>query len=219
MIDRKTLWFLILLILAMTAAAIWRLSLLPDWTQVTFIGDDGRPHTKSGLFLFLGPLSLLFAAMLVLATRRLVTGSDEAIRAYQRSNRLVLWGTGVASALMQAFMIGRSLGLGINLSGETLARFVIGSTSVLIIMHGNNLPKLPWISSRFAAFQLDPWQSARLKRFSAWMSIAYGLGMIAATVLVPMRVLPPLVLVLCPVYLGAIIWNALRLKREPSPMP
>ena len=115
MIDRKGLWILLLLIFAMTAAAIWRLSLAPDWTQVTFIGAHG-PHTKNGLILFLLPLCLLLASTIAVATKWLVLGPDEAIQVHQRRNRLMLLGTGMMVALMQAFMISRSLGYGLSVS-------------------------------------------------------------------------------------------------------
>lgn len=219
MIDRKTLWFMILVMLGMCAASFWRLSLAPDWAHVPFTGDNGLSHTRHGLVLFIGPLSLLLATGLVLASRWLVSGSPDAIAAYQRNNRLILRGTAVLGAAMHAFLISRSLGSGLSLNGEILSRLVIGASALMIMMQGNNLPKLPWVTSRFAAFQLDAWQSARLRRFSGFLSIAYGLAMIAAAALLPVRILPPLVMGLVPFYLGALIWTALRLKREPSLLP
>jgi hypothetical protein len=213
MIDRKTLWILILLALAMTAAALWRLSLLPDWTQVPFMGDRG-PHTKHGLILFVPPLSLLFLIALACGTQWLVSGPDEAIQAHQRRNRLMLLGTGMLTLLGDAFLISRSLGYGGGLNGEVFSRAVIMVSAVLVMAQGNNMPKLPWISSRFGAFQLDPWQQVRARRFAGRLSIGYGLAMIAAAALLPVRVIPPIVIALTPLYLGAIIWRSVRLKRE-----
>jgi hypothetical protein len=219
MIDRKTLWFMILAIAAMCAASFWRLGLAPDWAHVPFIGDNGRQHTKNGIVLFIGPLSLVLVVAVSFLARRLVSGSAEAIAAYQRNNRIVLLGTGVLGVLMHAFLISRSLGAGLGLNGQTLSRLVIGITGLLIMMQGNNLPKLPWVTSRCTAFQLDAWQSARLKRISGFASITYGLIMVAAAALVPVSTLAPLVMGLVPIYLGTLIWTALRLKREPSLMP
>jgi hypothetical protein len=38
MIDRKALWIFIAVILAMTGATIWQLSLLPDWRHMPLGG-------------------------------------------------------------------------------------------------------------------------------------------------------------------------------------
>jgi len=216
MIDRKALWILLLLCLAMTAAAIWRLSLLPDWTHVPFMVGRNGPHTEHGLVLFVAPLSMLVMIAIAFGTKWLVSGPDEAIKTHQRRNRLTLVGTGVMGALMQSFIIGRSLGYGNSVDAEALSRAVIMVSAILVMIQGNNMPKLPWISSRFPAFQLDPWQSARARRFAGWLSIAYGLALIAAAALLPARAMAPIVMAFTPVYLGAIIWNCFRLKREAS---
>jgi len=125
----------------------------------------------------------------------------------------------VITAMMQAFIIGRSLGYGNGVDAEALSRAVIMVSAILVIIQGNSMPKLPWISSRFAAFQLDPWQSARARRFAGWLSIAYGLAMIAAAALLPVRAIAPFVMAFTTVYVGAIVWNSFRLKREPSLLP
>jgi hypothetical protein len=130
----------------------------------------------------------------------------------------MLLGTGVLSALAQSFMISRSLGYGLSVNGETLARAVIAAGGILLMTQGNNMPKLPWISSRFAAFQLDPWQFARSKRLAGRLSVAFGLAMMAAAILLPVRATPLIVLPLCLLYAGVIKWHAFRLKREPSPL-
>jgi hypothetical protein len=52
MIDRKALGILILLCLATTAAAIWRLSLLADWTQLPIVTPSGPGTRNSLVFLF-----------------------------------------------------------------------------------------------------------------------------------------------------------------------
>ena len=121
MIDRKALWILILLCLAMTAAAVWRLSLLPDWHHMPMLTPKGLV-VKNGLVLFVPPLSLLFMLAVAFATKWLVTGPDEAIQARQRHSRLILLGTGMLMALAQAFIIGRSLGHSVGLNPEIFAR-------------------------------------------------------------------------------------------------
>ena len=216
MIDRKAFTILILLALAMAAAAVWRLSLLPDWTAVPFTGPSG-PFTRHGLVLFISPLSILFMLAIGWGTSRLVSGTEEAIAAYQRLNRNVMLGVSALTVLMHGYIISRSLGLAEALDGEVLARGTVVITAILVMIHGNALPKMPWLSSRIPSFQLDAWQSARSRRFAGWTSIVMSMAMIAAALLMPMKAVAPIVMGLSLVYLGAIIWYALKVKREPSP--
>jgi hypothetical protein len=218
MIDRKALGILILLCLATTAAAIWRLDLLPDWTQLPIVTPRG-PSTQNGLVLFVPPLSLLFMITIGLAMNWLFSGPDEAIQIRQRRSRLLLLGTGVMTALAQAVIISRSLHLGLWLNPATLARAVVGVGGILTVMYGNIVPKLPRVSKRFAALNLDPWQSARSRRVAGWMTVALGLAMITVAVLLPLRAMAPTALALCAAYYCVCIWHFTRLKREPSPMP
>jgi hypothetical protein len=217
MIDRKALRILILLCLATTAAAIWRLSLLPDWSQLPIVTPRG-PSTRNGLVLFVPPLSLLFMITIGLAMNWLFYGPDEAIQVRQRRSRLLLLGTGVMTALAQAVIISRSLHHGLWLNPETLGRTVVGVGGILTMMYGNIVPKLPRVSKRFAALNLDPWQSARSRRVAGWMTVALGLAMINAAVLLPLRAMAPAALALCAVYYCVCIWHFARLKREPSPL-
>ncbi len=218
MIDRKALWILILLCLAMTAAAIWRLSLLPDWHHMPMMTPKGLV-TKNGLVLLAPPLSLLFMLAVVFATKWLVTGPDEAIRARQRHSRLILLGTGILMALAQTFVIGRSLGHGFGLNPEIFARRLLIVSAIMLTTYGNSIPKLPRVSKRIAAFNLDPWQSARSRRLAGRLTVAFGLFQIIAAILLPVRAITPIVMVLCLAYLGVIFWHVFWLKREPSLLP
>lgn len=218
MIDRKGLWILILLCLTMAAAAVWRLSLLPDWHHMPMMTPKGLV-TKNGLVLFAPPLSLLFMLIAAFATKWLVTGPDEAIEARQRHSRLILLGTGMLVALAQTFIIGRSLGHGFGLNPEILARAMLMASAIMLTTYGNSIPKLPRVSKRIAAFNLDPWQSARSRRLAGRLTVALGLFQIIAAMLLPVRAITPIVMVLCLAYLGAISWHVFWLKREPSLLP
>ena len=217
MIDRKVLWISVFFFVAMTAAAFWRLSLLADWTQVTFPGPKG-PHTRHGLILFLIPACMLFMIALAWGIKWLVSGPKEAIQVHARRQSLMLLGTGVLLIVAQTFMISRSLNHGLSVNGETLARGTLMVSAILLIMQGNIMPKLPWLSSRFSKRQPDPWQQMRVRRFAGLMSIAYGLIMIAAAALLPVLTAAITVLVLCPIHVAVILWYSFRLRREPSPL-
>jgi hypothetical protein len=218
MIDRKGFWILILLCMAMTAAAVWRLSLLPDWHYMPMPTPKG-PVTRNGLVLFVPPLSLLFMLAVAFATKWLVTGPDEAIEARQRHSRLILLGTGMLTALAQTFIIGRSLGHSQGLNPEFFARAVLIVSAIMLTTYGNSIPKQPRVSKRIAAFNLDPWQSVRSRRLAGRLTVAFGLFQIIAAMLLPVRAITPIVMVLALAYLGAIFWHVFWLKREPSPLP
>jgi hypothetical protein len=218
MIDRKGLWILILLFLAMTAAAIWRLSLLPDWHHMPMPTPTGLV-AKSGLVLFIQPLALLFGIAVFAAQKWLVSGPDEALAAWSRRTKLLPVLMGVITPLMQAFIISRSLGYGLGLDAQAIARTIMVVTGILVILHGNVRPKLPRLSKRFALLDLDPWQSARNSRFTGRITVVMGLALIAAAVLLPLRAVTPVILVLWLAFFGAIIGYFVRLKREPSPRP
>jgi len=217
MIDRKTLGILLALVAAMTAASLWRLSLLPDWTQLPFTGAK-EPYIRHGLVLFVTPLCILLVIGCVQGSKFLVTSPEASLTPYRRMNRLVLLGLTVVTALMHAYVIGRSLGHGLGLNPEMLSRGTIMICALLVIIQGNFLPKMPTVSARFRACQLDEWQQKRSRRFSGRLAVVYGLLIIAAAALLPTRALVPTVALLTPVYMGLIGWNLLRLKREPAPL-
>jgi hypothetical protein len=218
MIDRKALWFLILLCLAMTAAAVWRLSLLPDWTRMPMPTPRG-PITRSGLVLFAVPLSLLFTIAALAAPKWLASRPNEALAALYRRIRFVPIVSGVLLALLQVFLISRSLRHGLGLNPVAIARIVMAVNGVLVIMQGNIMPKLPRVPSRFAALNLDPWQAARSRRFAGRMTVAFGLVLIAGAFLLPLRAILVTVPMLTLAFCGVLIWNNVRVKREPSRLP
>jgi hypothetical protein len=219
MIDRKALWILLLLCAAMTATAVWRLSLLPDWHHLVFMTPKG-PVTRNGLVLFAPPFSLVFFIAFHSGWKWLTTGPDDARAAWYRSTRLFPIAVGILTTLAQAFNISRSLGHDLSLDGQTFARFILVSAGILTVMQGNLMPKLPRLSQRFALFHLDPWQSARSRRFQGWITVAFGLVMIMAALLLPLPAISPtFFLPLTLIFYAALIWYFVRLKREPSPLP
>jgi hypothetical protein len=122
-------------------------------------------------------------------------------------------------ALAQIFLISRSLGYGGGLNPDALARIMLVVTGILVIVQGNVAPKLPRLSNRFAALNLDPWQSARYRRFGGRMTVAFGLVMVVTAVLLPLHATTPIFLILSLAFYGAIIWYFVRLKREPAVLP
>jgi hypothetical protein len=218
MIDRKGLWVLLLLCLAMIAAAVWRLSLLPDWTQMPMPTPKGLV-AKSGFVLFIAPLALLFMIAVFAVQKWLIPGPGEALAVWYRRTWLLPAAGGAAMVLMQAFIISRSLGYRLGLDPQAVTRTMMVVTGILVILLGNVRPKLPRLSKRFAILDLDPWQSARNSRFAGRMSVAMGLAVVIAAVLLPLRAVTPAIFTFWLGFCGAIVWHFVRLKREPSPRP
>ena len=68
MIDRNALWISVLLVFAMVAASLWRLSLLPDWHHVPLDGP-GSSRTIPVLRMLIDPLAVLFVMGMLFARK------------------------------------------------------------------------------------------------------------------------------------------------------
>ena len=108
MIDRKALWIFIAVILAMTGATIWQLSLLPDWRHMP-LGGPGSHNTVSGLILFAAPASLLL--FWVSPFIQWLALPKETLPSLRRWSGKWIVSMSLFMALVQAFVLTRSLGL------------------------------------------------------------------------------------------------------------
>ena len=94
----------------------------------------------------------------------------------------------------------------------------MGVTALLTVMFAQCGAELP-ISKRFAALDLAPWRAARLRRFGARMTVALGLAMTMAAVLLSIRAVAPVFLTLALAFYSALVWYRYKLKNEPRPLP
>jgi hypothetical protein len=218
MMDRKTLWISWLLIAAMTAAGFWRLSLLPDWHHLPANGPRDS-HTINGLFVFWGPFILLFLTFLLFARKWFVAGPEESEGPWRRYSGLTIVLFAAIIVPIQAFIIARSLGVGAAIDRATFARAVVIATGILIMVLGNALPKMPWLSARFRPFHLDEWQWNRQLRFTGRIMFGVGLATAISGPLLPLKMALPMQICLCLAMLGALLWHRARVKRESSPHP
>jgi hypothetical protein len=221
MIDRKALWISGLIILAMTAAAFWRLSLPPDLTQV-IVRSPAYPHaprhTIQGLLGLFGlPLSLIFLTAVLYARKWFVSGPADALRPWQSWSAIMLIPFTVLLGLMQAIRIAQSLGVGIALDRQAIARTYIVATGGLLTVLGNALPKMPPLSVRSPFFRLGPWQETQQLRFMGRLIVAVGLADIVSGALLPIKLTGLLLAGLGLAGLIAGIWHRMKLKRGPTP--
>lgn len=216
MMDRKVLWISWLLIVTMTAAGFWRLSLLPDWHHMPANGP-GDSHTINGLFVFWGPSVLLFLTFFFFAFRWFVSGPKESEGAWRRYIGLMIVLFAVLVVPIQAFIIARSLGVGRVIDRVTVVHAVMIATGFLIMVLGNVLPKMPWMSSRFRRFQVDHWQWNRQLRFTGRSMVGLGLWIAVSGPLLPPKMMLPVTVCANVVFIAAILWYRAKVRREPSP--
>ena len=151
MINRKALWISILLVMAMIAAALWRLSLLPDWHHMPFEGPGSR--LMPPFVLFVPPLAVLFMIALIFAANWKFgpeqTSPKEAVQSWWRYQSLALVFVAGMAALAQAFNIAHSLGTLQSIDRLTFAHVIFVLCGIFMMMFGNSLPKWPWLAERF----------------------------------------------------------------------
>jgi hypothetical protein len=170
MIDRRTFRITGLIFLAMIAATVWRLSLLPDWQHVP-VGRQGDHHTINGLILFAGaPASLLIMMVLPFIPRLLMSDPEQiSLQSWRRWNGRLIVSYAVIIALLQAFVLARSLGF-LSLSAPATARFALIWIGIMVMWIGNAAPKLQW---------------NRQLRFVGKLLFGMGLAFIVGSILLP----------------------------------
>jgi len=217
MIDRKAFWIVILLVLATTAAALWRLSLLPDWHRLP-LGLPGEHRSVSGYALFAEPAALLFVLVTPYLGKWTSQASEESRQAWRRwSSRLALFSAPIL-ALAQAFLIARSLSLFSEADGRPVEKILMVLGGLLLVAVGNALPKMPWLSSRIRPLRLDPWQWNRQLRFVGKVTVGFGLFFALVGPFLPPESLRPAMLTLWVAAMAANIGYRIKVRREASPL-
>ena len=202
MIDRKALRISGLLLLAMIAATLWRLSLFPH-------------HTITELAFFAEPASLLIVMMMPLLLKGLMPDPGEFLASWRRWNGKWILFWGVFFALMQTFVLAHSLNL-VALSGLAIARAAMVVIGVVFMMMGNITPKAP---PERGSLERDPWKRSRMLRFAGKLFVGLGLAFVLGGILLPLEYWKPVFGCLMLAALAAGIWYGVRLRREPSPLP
>ena len=211
MIDRKALWIFIAAFVATTGAAIWQLSLLPDWGQMPLSGPGGR-NTVSGLVLFATPASLLL--FMVSPFIQWLALPKEALPSLRRWSGKWIVSMSVLMALMQAFVLTRSLGL-VSPSGLGMARGGSVMIGIMFMIMGNITPKTP-VPSQRNSFELDSWNASRMLRFGGKLFVGLGLAFVLGGILFPPEYWEPVFAPLMLAALAAGIWYSIKLRHERS---
>jgi hypothetical protein len=211
MIDRKALWIFIAVFLAMIGATIWQLSLLPDWRHVP-LGGPGSHTTISGLVLFAVPASLLL--FWVSPFIQWVASPKETLPSLRRWSGKWIVSTSVFMAVLQAFVLTRSLGL-VSPSNLGMARGGSVMIGVMFIIFGNIVPKVP-VPPQRNSFQLDSWKTSRMLRFVGKLFVGLGLAFVLGGILFPLEYWESVFGSLMLTALAAGIWYGIKLRHERS---
>jgi hypothetical protein len=211
MIDRKALWIFIAIFLAMTGASVWQLSLLPDWRHIP-LGGPGSHNTVSGLILFAAPASLLL--FMVSPFMQWLALPKESLPSLRRWSGKWIVSTSVFVALLQAFVLARSLGL-VSPSNLGVARGGSVMIGVMFLIFGNIAPKVP-VPPQRNSFQLDSWKVSRMLRFGGKLFVGLGLAFVLGGILFPLEYWESVFGSLMLTALAAGIWYSIKLRHERS---
>ena len=211
MIDRKALWIFIAIFLAMTGASIWQLSLLPDWRHMP-LGGPGSRNTVSGLILFAAPASLLL--FMVSPFIQWLSLPKETLPSLRRWSGKWIVSTSVFMALLQAFVLTRSLGL-VSPSGLATARGGSVMIGIMFMIIGNIAPKMP-VPPQRNSFQPDSWKVSRMLRFGGKLFVGLGLAFVLGGILFPLEYWESVFGSLMLTALAAGIWYSIKLRHERS---
>lgn len=191
MINRKAFWIALALVAAMLAAAVWRISLLPDWTHLPRYGVNGVAMSPvSSAILFVAPGVVLFFMARLTWRARTARNPGESLQPWKKYGSVFLVLISVIVTLAQTFIITRSLGLLLTMNPRVLL-VIMGLLSMAI---SNALPKLPWLHSRIAFLDLDPDKGARFLRYKGWLGVFLGLAVVLSGLFLPFNVISPVVL-------------------------
>jgi hypothetical protein len=186
MIDRKALWIFIAVILAMTGATMWQLSLLPDWRHMP-LGGPGSHNTVNGLVLFAAPVSLLL--FMVSPFIQWLALPKETLPSLRRWGGKWIVSMSVLMALLQAFILMRSRGL-VSPSNLDVARGGSMMIGIMFIIIGNITPKMP-VPPQRNSLQPDPWMVSRRLRFGGKLFVGVGLVFVLGGIVLPIEYWEP----------------------------
>ncbi len=214
MINRKAIWITAVFVIVMVAAAIWRLSLLPDWTLFTYTGASTTRHTTYWTGLFQPPSWVLLFMGLLAASGFNKSGPKDEVHAWKNWYSFLLISFGVIVSAIQFLTIARSLGVTSALDPIAVDRAEIALLGLLIIVTGNQLPKLPWLQSRIALLQLAPVQGENYLRVRGRLIVVTGIAVVVSASLMSVKLVAPVIIVVALGCVGVSILWRVQLKRR-----
>jgi hypothetical protein len=210
MIDRKAYWVSGALVAAMLTATIWRVVLLPDWTQIPAFGA-GRAAV---LMFFCAPFCVIFVGGGLIFKGWISKGSKDVKQSWVRWGSSLLIVYSLICTALQFVILARSLGMAQTLNEVTVVRTGFVLLGALLVVIGNELPKLPWLETRTKILRLDAAQGAKFLRFRGWIAVVIGLCVVVGGAFLPLQLIIPCFLPLFFAGLAATIVLRTQLTRK-----
>jgi hypothetical protein len=175
MLDRKAMFILPILILVTLGGAIWQVAYLARGSVASFVI----------------PVTIAIAAGALALQARRVTASVEALAAWKKWGSFFLISCAAILTAFQLLPIFR--GLGIPLPSSTmLIRLLVAGYGLVVVVAGNLAPKLPPLEKRRPfGLSLGKAGEAAVARLGGWLLVSFGLVTIASALLLPLRLIAP----------------------------
>jgi hypothetical protein len=211
MINRTACVTSIVLVLVMITATMWRLPMLPDWAY----GPNGAPPPiRKPPVMFVIPACLAFVGGVLALMKWLTTATADAVEPWQRWGGNTLMAYGVFCTLFHLYGVARSVGFAGPFSPTVVTRAVDVLAGCLIIGVANQIPKFPWLPSRFRILYLDSVRGPQLSRFGGRFLVLSGFAMVIGALVMPLRMMLPLALSVTSSVALAVVVRKAQLLRE-----
>jgi hypothetical protein len=175
MLDRKAKLILPILILVMLGGAFWRLANAANGSMTPFVI----------------PASVIFAAGMFVFQERRIAGSPDALAAWKKWGSFFLIGCAAILTAFQLLPVFRSLGIPLPPSAP-LFRLLVAGYGLVIVVAGNLGPKLPPLDKRWPnVMSLGKFEQAAMLLVAGWLLVAFGLVTIVSALLLPLRLIAP----------------------------
>lgn len=195
MLDRKAKLIISALILVMLGAAIWRVAHAAHWSVVPFV-------IPACVLLVVGGCAL---------QERKTAGSPDTLAAWKK------WGSFCficCTAIQTVFQLLPVFhGLGIPLPSSALIfRFLIAGYGLVVVVTGNQKPKLPPLDSQPGMPSLGKAEQGVMLRLEGWLLVGFGLITTASALLLPISLIAPVMGSLALAMLAAVLLKRRQLR-------
>lgn len=175
MLDRKAMLILPILILVTLGGALW---------QVTYMA-----HGSVASFVI--PVAIAAGAFMLHQQARRVTASAEALVAWKKWASFFLISCAAILTAFQLLPIFRRSGIPLP-SSTLLIRLLVAGYGLILVVSENLAPKLPPLRRRRPfGLSLGKAGEAAVSRLGGWLLVSFGLVTIVSALLLPLRLVAP----------------------------
>lgn len=193
MIDRRILLIAGSFMTVMLGLALWRVSLLSDWTMLPRFDSNGAAQAPVPVRkLFMLPGALILMLLLQAAQRLRSRASEEKLKVWRDRNVFITVAMGFMLLMLEVQVLLRSFPASSFFLPADAMRFFLVVWGLLMIAISNGSPKLPWVQTLFVIPKLDDAAGARYLRIMGYVGVAVGLTVTIAALTVPMNLVLPL---------------------------